>query len=427
MNFKKCLLIIFLTGLTAFAAETGSLTPLTRDKILALMDYPGVEAFYQDLHKNPELSNEEKRTAAKVAKELKQLGFGVTEGIGGNGVVGVYMNGPGPTALIRTELDGLPVQEETRLPYTSEVKGVMHACGHDVHMAAFLGTANVLLKTKNLWKGTLLFVAQPAEELGRGAYQMVRDPVFKNLPKPNYTLALHIMGELPAGQIAYRPGPLMASNDDVALTVYGRGGHGAFPHKTIDPIHLAAEIIIKLQTVISREVDAVEPVVISTGSIHGGTKSNIIPDSVELKMTLRTFDPNLKEEMKKRIVEVAEGLAKLAHAPAPKIEFSNSTPVVYNDPATTSRLLPIFQAAVGEKSVHEIKPVMGAEDYGVFSQSANVPGVMFFVGQQKAGESPPFPFNHSAKFAPDFKPTVESSVTALVLSVIEMQKTNVDP
>ncbi len=399
--------------------------------------YPQLDALYIDLHKNPELSMKEQRTSARMAEELRKLGYEVTAGVGGTGVVGVLRNGKGPTVLLRTELDALPVEEKTGLPYASTATGVnpqgqtvpvMHACGHDVHMAGWTGAAALLARMKDRWRGTVLMIAQPGEETVQGARAMIADGLFARFPKPDFALAVHDSSDLPAGKVYFVPGPAMASVDSVDVTIFGRGGHGAKPDTTVDPVLIAARTVLAFQTLISREKDPLEPAVLTVGSIHGGTKYNIIPDEVKLQITLRTFNPEVRKLLLSGIERMAKTEAASARAPKePVLKVSESQDSTYNDPALTRRLAAVLARQLGAENVQEIRPEMVAEDFGEFGRAAGVPSVQLRVGavepsryeaSKKAGT--PLPSLHSSGFAPDRERTIKAAATVLTLSALEL-------
>ena len=377
---------------------------LTRKKILtaiiicminpAVYASEGLLSLYKHLHANPELSFQEKNTSNRIASELENTGFTVTRNIGGYGVVGVLKNGEGPTLMLRTDLDALPVAEKTDLPYASKAHAieqtgqkvsVMHACGHDIHMTVFVGTARSLAATRHLWRGTLLMVAQPAEERGAGARMMLEDGLFKRFPRPDYNLALHVNAELPVGSIGYVPGWAMANVDSVDIRVNGIGGHGAYPHATKDPVVLAASIIVNLQTLVSRETSPTDPAVVTVGSIHGGAKHNIIPDHVDLQLTVRSFSDEVRNRLLagiKRIANAQALAAGLAENKFPEISIKNEyTPSVWNDPTLTARLAKVFRQELGDKNVLELKPVMGGEDFSRYGrQQPKIPSLLFWLG-----------------------------------------------
>ena len=399
--------------------------------------YPQLDALYLDLHNNPELSMKEQRTSARMAEELRKLGYEVTAGVGGTGVVGVLRNGKGPTVLLRTELDALPVEEKTGLPYASTATGVnpqgqtvpvMHACGHDVHMAGWTGAAALLARTKDRWRGTVLMIAQPGEETVQGARAMIADGLFVRFPKPDFAVAVHDSSDLPAGKVYFVPGPAMASVDSIDVTIFGRGGHGAKPNTTVDPVVIAARTVLAFQTLISREKDPLEPAVLTVGSIHGGTKYNIIPDEVKLQITLRTFNPEVRKLLLSGIERLAKTEAAAARAPKePLLKVSESQDLTYNDPALTRRLAAVLAKQLGPENVQEIRPEMVAEDFGEFGKAASVPSVQLRVGavepskyeaSKKAGT--PLPSLHSSGFAPDRERTIKAAATVLTLSALEL-------
>jgi hippurate hydrolase len=399
--------------------------------------YPQLDALYLDLHRNPELSGQETKTAAKLADRLRKLGYEVTTGIGGTGIVGVLRNGKGPTVLLRTELDALPVEEKTGLPYASKVTvkdaagntvPVMHACGHDVHMASWTGAAALLAGSKNRWRGTVLMIGQPAEERVQGADAMLADGLFKRFPKPDFALAVHDKAELPAGKVAFIPGYALANVDSVDVTLFGRGGHGAKPETTVDPIVMAARTVLALQELVSREKDPLEPAVLTVGSIQGGFKHNIIPDQVHLQITVRSYTPEVRKQLLDGIVRVAKAEAALSRAPRePEVRFSEPANAMYNDPEVTRRLATMLARELGPDNVVEGKPEMIAEDFGEYGRAAGVPSVMLRVGAteptryaeaKKKGE--PVPSLHSGTFAPDRERTIRTGATVLTLSALEL-------
>lgn len=393
---------------------------------------------YQHLHANPELSLQETKTAARIADELRKAGFEVTEKVGGTGVVGVLKNGPGPTVLLRTDMDGLPVTEQTGLPYASKVRakdragndvGVMHACGHDVHMTCFVGSARVLAKLKDSWSGTLVFVAQPAEEIVAGARAMLADGLYTKFPKPDYAVALHADPLVPAGVVSYSEGLAMANADTVDILVKGKGGHGAAPHQTIDPIVLAARIILDLQTIVSREVDPLNPCVVTVGSIHGGTKHNIIPNEVKLQLTVRTTKTEVRDHVLKAIDRIARATAAGARAPDPVVTVSleEFTPATLNDVALTRKTVGVFKEALGEGNVRERKPVMGAEDFSRFAEG-KTPIFMYFLGTvprelydaAQKPDAPPLPGMHTDRYAPVPEPSIRAGVRTECLAILNL-------
>jgi len=385
---------------------------------------PALVALYKELHAAPELSLHEDKSSARMALELRALGYEVTEKVGGFGVVGVLQNGTGRTLLLRCDMDALPIEEKTGLPYASKVPA-MHACGHDMHMSVWLGAATVLARTKEQWKGKLILIAQPAEEKGLGARAMLDDKLFERFGKPDGCLALHMSAMHRAGTVAICPGYALANAESCDILVKGRGGHGSMPHMTIDPVVLAAKIVLGLQTVISREKDPRQPGVITVGSIHGGSKHNIISDDCALQLTIRSYDDKTHAGLKAGIVRVCKAEAAAAGAPEPTIGFSEAVQSTYNDPFWSARLEEVFRGALGADNVFEAPPVMGAEDFGLFGR-AGVPSVMFWLGSwergrfeaaQKSGEV--LPSLHSSGFAPDPQPALEAGVLALCAGALD--------
>ena len=406
---------------------------------------------YKHLHSHPELSYQEKETSRYLARELRTLGFEVTENVGDYGVFGrtsyglvaVMENGAGPTVMVRTDLDGLPVEERTGVPYASRVRvdnagvdvGVMHACGHDVHMTSFLGTAKMLTRFKDQWAGTLMMIGQQAEERGAGARAMLKDRLYERFPLPDYALALHVSASLEAGKIAYRPGYALANVDSVDILVRGAGGHGAYPQMTKDPVVLAAQMILALQTIVSREVHPNDPAVVTVGSIHGGTKHNIIPDEVRLQLTVRSYKPEVREKIHAAIRRIAHGVAAAAGIPpdrAPIVEIPEEefTPSTYNDPNLTGRVARALKMALGSENVFETDPVMGGEDFGQFGlQPPKVPICIFWLGAvdparireaRETGAS--LPSLHSSEFAPVPDGTLRTGVKAMTSAVLDLMR-----
>ena len=392
--------------------------------------YPQTEKLYQDLHRNPELGFHETRTAATLASRLKALGYTVTTGVGGTGVVAVLKNGEGKVAVLRTELDALPMEEKTGLPFAStattkndagETVPVAHMCGHDLHMAAWAATAEIMAKHRDRWRGTLMFVGQPAEEIVSGASAMLRDGLLTRFPKPDFMLGFHDEPSLPAGVVGYHAGWFRAASSALDLTIFGKGGHGAYPHTTVDPVVLAARVVLGLQTIVSRETNPFEPAVVTVGSIHGGTVSNIIPDQVKLQITVRSLDPKLHERLIAAIDREARGEAQAANAPkAPTLEQRSSTDAVFNEPALTMRAVAAARTALGEDRVVEMPAQMGGEDFSQFVR-AGVPAVLLHVGavdpaklEESRRTGVPVPGVHSPLWAPVAEPTIKAAVAAEV-------------
>jgi amidohydrolase len=433
-------LLALLLPLTAARAVDAALRELVAKKVAA--DYPSLDAFYKDLHTHPELSLMEEKTSAKVAAELRAAGFDVTEKFGGYGVVAVLKNGAGPTLLIRSDLDALPVQEETGLPYasTTHVKDlaghdvpVMQACGHDIHMSCLVGTARMLAALRDRWSGTLVLIGQPAEERGIGARVMLTEGLYRKFPKPDFALALHDSATLPTGTVGTVEGYAMANVDTAEITVRGIGGHGAYPHVTKDPIVLAARIVVALQTIVSRETRPVDPAVVTVGSINGGTKSNVIPDEVKLQLTLRSYSASVRAHTIEAIKRICRGEAIAAGMPDDRMPIvtvveEEFTPATYNDPALTRRVRGAFVDWFGTDSVKTIDAEMGGEDFSQFGLTVEkIPICLFRVGAvapAKVEESQrtgvPLPSLHSSKFAPVPEPTIKTGITAMTAAALEL-------
>ncbi|MCW5982340.1 MAG: amidohydrolase [Bryobacteraceae bacterium] len=404
-------------------------------------ELPSLEALYKRLHQNPELSYQEKETSARIASELKDAGFEVTTGVGGFGVVGVMKNGPGPTVMVRTDLDALPVIEKTGRPYASTVRtrdsagkdvGVMHACGHDMHMTSFVGAARALAKLKDGWSGTLVMIGQPAEERGGGAVAMLKDGLFRRFPKPDYAIALHASAGLEAGSIGYRQGPVLANVDTIDITIRGVGGHGAWPHATKDPIVIASQVVLALQTIVSRELDPLDSAVVTVGSIHGGSKHNIISDQVDLQLTVRSYSDESRKQILDAIRRITVNTARAAGVPADRepvvrIDESEFTPATYNTASLVDRLVPSWKNLLGGEKVVEVQPVMGGEDFSQFGRTDDkIPICLFWLGTidseriaaAKAGT--PLPALHSPEYWPAIHPSIETGVKATSTAVMEL-------
>ena len=431
-------LLVALVSLAGLACSTATAAgPL--DRLDAI--YPSLDALYIDLHKTPELSLREEKTAAKMAAKLRELGIEVTEHVGGLGVVGVLKNGAGPTVLLRTDLDGLPVKEQTDLPYASTATGpnaagemmpTMHACGHDVHMTCWVGTAALLVATRNEWKGTVLFIGQPAEEVVAGARAMVADGLFTRFPKPDACIGVHVTNTMPAGQIGVVSGPAWAGSDSVDVTFFGRGGHGAMPHRTIDPIVIAARTVTTLQTLVSRETNPLDSAVVTVGTFHAGTKRNIIPEEAKIELTVRSYKPEVQKALLAGIARIAKAEAMAAGAtrePTVLVREGESTDAVTNDPALCERLSAAMKRGMGDASVQPTEPMMGSEDFGVFGRAAGAPSVQLRIGviepgvfarAKEAGRLLLLPSMHSAQFAPDRERTIRAATAAMTLSALEV-------
>jgi amidohydrolase len=394
-----------------------------------------IVSVYREFHARPELSFQEKETAARLSNELREAGVDVTENVGGYGVVGVLKNGAGKTVLIRTDLDALPVTEATELAYASKVRvkgagggetGVMHACGHDLHIANLIAVARYFAQHKAKWKGTLIFLGQPAEEVGSGARKMLDDGLFTRFPKPDYAIALHCDALLATGKVGCRQGFSMANVDSVDITVKGKGGHGAYPHTTVDPIVQAAELVLSLQAIVSREIKPIEPAVITVGSIHGGTKHNIIGDSCHLQITVRSYTDEVRQQIRKAIERRAKGVAVSAGAPEPEIKFSEGTPALFNDEKLAERMTSLFGQEFGPENVEATEPSMGGEDFSQYGR-AGVPILMFRLGTvnekrlaryKELGQEPPS--LHSSLYYPDAEDSLRTGIHAMTAAAHDL-------
>ncbi|HUE62613.1 MAG TPA: amidohydrolase [Chthoniobacterales bacterium] len=418
----------------------------------AVSELPSLLAIYKDIHSHPELSTREEKTSALVAKELRATGCEVTENFGEYdnpnlkcyGVVGIMKNGTGPTVLVRTDMDALPVEEDTGLPYASKVtaKGddgrevhVMHACGHDAHMSAFIGTARALQRLKDRWSGTIVFIGQPAEETAGGARALLKAGLYNRFGKPDFALGFHDKADLQTGHIGVTPGYTYANVDSVDVTVRGVGGHGAYPHKTKDPIVLAAEMINAWQTIASRENNPLDPIVVTVGSIHGGTKHNIIPDEVKMQLTVRTYKSEVRDRVLKAIDQIAKGIASAGGVPADRAPIvdvlkDQFTPATYNNPDLTKRLVGVWKNVLGADNVEIVDPTMGGEDFAEYSlPDHSIPAVDFHIGAvdpekiaQFKREGKELPSLHSSKFAPVPEPTIRVGIIGMTSAVLDLMK-----
>jgi len=423
MRKANSLLVFLMLGVSLWAQA-----PSPSKEVQAV--YADSYALYLDLHQHPELSSHEVQTAAKLAAKLRSFGYDVTENVGGTGIVAVMKNGAGPNVMLRTELDALPVEEKTALPYASKVHAkddsghdvpVMQACGHDLHMASLIGTAQIMAETKTTWHGTLIVVGQPAEETISGAKRMVEDGLMTRFPKPDVAVALHSANRLPAGKVGVTSGYMDANADSVRITIFGKGGHGSAPHTTIDPIVLGARIVLALQTITSREVRPGETAVVTVGYFQAGLKNNIIPDDAQLGLTIRTVDANVRKQVLAAVERIVKGEAEAAGVTRlPEVAHYEATDAVYNDPALDQRLTAVLEHALGKSNVEVVQPITGSEDFSVFVEQG-VPGFYFTLGaanperyaQAKAsGEI--LPSNHSSLYAPDAKPALQTGITAEV-------------
>lgn len=444
MRQSLLVLTVVLSCAFTFNAQT-DLDALIERNIASLV------STYKMLHAAPELSHHEEKTSAFFAGELRKLGFTVTERLGkyenpnwtGFGVVAVMKNGAGPTVLLRTELDALPVDEKTGLAYASHVKAkndagtevsVMHACGHDIHITNMLGTAMMLASLKDRWHGTLVIIGQPAEETIDGARAVLRGGLYTNFPKPDYAIALHDDSDLEAGKVGYTPGYALASSTSVDIKIRGLGGHGSKPEATKDPIVVAAQVVLALQTIVSRENSPFDPAVVTVGSIHGGTRYNIIPDEVNLQLTVRTYKEDVRQRILSSIERITKGVALAAgippdRAPIVKVSETEVTASTYNDPQLAERLAASFRSALGDDNVVKVAPIMASEDFGYLSMDQKIPLTLFWLGavdpvkvKQSKDSGTPLPSLHSALFAPLPEPTLRTGVKAMTSAVLDLMK-----
>jgi amidohydrolase len=437
-----------------FCSMFACVAPAQQAKIDVMVDQqlPSLVTIYKGIHTSPELSHHEEKTSALLARELRLLGFEVTEHVGkypnpdwhGYGVVALMKNGAGPTVLVRADMDALPVEEQTGLPYASRVRtkndagqdvGVMHACGHDIHVASLIGTARALAQLKDQWHGTLVLIGQPAEETIDGARAMLADGLYSRIPKPDYALALHDYSDMEVGKVGYTSGYALASSTSVDVIIRGRGAHGSRPEVSKDPIVLAAEFIMAIQTIVSRENSPFDPAVVTVGAIHGGTKYNIIPDDVHLQLTIRTYKEEVRQHILASLDRIAKGVALAGGVPedrAPIVKASDTevTPAMYNDPALTAREAAALRQGLGAENVVEQPPVMGSEDFGQFGlEGHQIPTFMFRVGaidEERIAKSQqsgvPLPSLHSSLFWPVPEPTIRTGVRAMTVAVLELMK-----
>jgi hippurate hydrolase len=398
-----------------------------------------LDGLYKHLHAHPELSLDEEKTAARLAKELRTLGFEVTEKVGGHGIVGVLKNGDGPVVLVRTDMDALPITEKTDVPYASKVRardkegndvGVMHACGHDMHMTCWVGTARVLASMKDRWRGTIVFIGQPAEELGAGARMMLDAGLFKRFPRPDYCLGLHCDSRIPHGQVGYTEGLALVNVDSIDITVKGKGGHGSAPHTTIDPIVLSARIILDLQTIVSRENNPLDPCVVTVGSIHGGTRHNIIPAEVKMQLTVRTTKDAVRAKVLEAIPRIAKAAALGAKAPEPviRVDHDNFTPALYNTAELAKKTSAVFRATLGADNVIQQQPLMGGEDFSRYGREG-IPSFFFFLGTLppervtaiQQGKAAPISL-HSDLYFPIPEPSIRTGVLSMSMAALNLLK-----
>ena len=446
-----CRAVAFGVGGSILTSNFALAQEMTVEKT-AVSELPSLLAIYKDIHSHPELSTREEKTSALVAKELRATGCEVTENFGKYdnpnlkcyGVIGIMKNGTGPIVLVRTDMDALPVEEDTGLPYASKVttKGddgrevhVMHACGHDAHMSAFIGTARALQRLKERWSGTIVFIGQPAEETAGGARALLKAGLYNRFGKPDFALGFHDKADLQTGHIGVTPGYTYANVDSVDVTVRGIGGHGAYPHKTKDPIVLAAEMINAWQTIASRENNPLDPIVVTVGSIHGGTKHNIIPDEAKMQLTVRTYKSEVRDRVLKAIDDMAKGIASAGGVPADRTPIVNVlkdqfTPATYNNPDLTKRLVGVWKNVLGADNVEIVDPTMGGEDFAEYSlPDHSIPAVDFHIGAvdpekiaQFKREGKELPSLHSSKFAPVPEPTIRVGIIGMTSAVLDLMK-----
>lgn len=429
------------TALLLFAAPSGADSPTAAQIVDRYLDVNLEQSLaeYRQLHAHPELSLEERETAEQVAQALESAGFTVTRGVGGTGVVGVLENGEGPVVLIRADMDALPIRETTGLAYASQVSaigpdgretGVMHACGHDLHTTQLISVARLMARSRAFWSGTLVVVGQPAEETGQGALAMIEDGLFVRAPRPDYVLALHVESDLPAGKLGVTPGWAFANVDSIDVVFHGRSGHGARPHRAIDPIVVGSQFVVALQTLVSRRIDPVDPAVVTVGTFHAGSRRNQIPDEARLELTVRSFTDPVRTQLLEGIRQIAvDTCLTFRCASPPDVTIREVfTPALYNDPALTAWAVAIFEAALGPQSVVQLPPSMGGDDFARYAKTLGVPGLLFRVGaqpvdryeaSQKEGGKP-LPSLHASDFAPDPGPTLSTAIRAMSLLALDL-------
>lgn len=441
MYRTKITFIVLLAAITVITlhAQKKSIIESISSQIEMNMDH--YQSLYKHLHQHPELSFQEFATADRMAEELEKLEFEITSDFGGTGVVGVFKNGTGPVVMLRTDMDALPIEEKTGLPYASKVKAknnkgeevsVMHACGHDLHMTVWVGVANTLANLKDHWNGTLIMIAQQAEEKSGGAIAMINEGLFRKFPVPDYAMAFHINPGLSSATVGFCPGAAFAGVSSVDISIFGEGGHGAYPHKTIDPVVLASCTVIDLQTIVSREISPLESAVVTVGSIHGGTQHNIIPDQVDLQLTLRFYNEDVYRQITDAIFRITRGIAVsagLAESKYPEIFIPDSyTPPLLNDPELSGYAVESFQKILGEKNVVRVEPTMAGEDFGMYGRTPEeVPIFMFWLGtvehekyiesQEQDIDLPPL---HSPFLAPDYQNSIVTGIKAMSYSVVNL-------
>lgn len=440
--FSRIVAALVLAALPAAAQSSSDLAASAQSQL------PALTAIYKHLHENPELSRHEENTSAFLAGELRKLGYTVTEHIGryndgaqAYGVVAILENGSGPRLLLRTDMDALPVAEKTGLDYASHVTAagadgqpvsVMHACGHDLHMTVLIGVAREMSARKSQWHGTLMLIGQPSEEIIQGAHAMLADHLYERFGRPDFVLAEHDFPDYPSGSIAIKGGPLMASATGINVVIRGIGGHGSEPQSGKDPILLAAEFVLVSQSIVSRQINPQQPAVLSVGTIHGGTKNNIIPDEVTLGLTLRTYSMEQRDQIVADIRRTANGLAEAYGIPAdrmPTVTLAESAPVTDNDATLAARVQAATAAVLGKDHVFDAQPVMGSEDVGLFSLDGKIPTVMYWLGASDPGKlaesrksGVPMPSLHSALFAPDYAVAIPTGITAMTAAALDILK-----
>jgi hippurate hydrolase len=438
---------MFALAMCSFARGAERGPAVSAQEIQGIVDsnFAELEQLYTTLHRNPELSLAEEKTAKRLADELRNAGYKVSEDVGGHGVVAVMENGPGPVLMIRTDLDALPVKEATGAEYASSVTttdpagktvNVMHACGHDIHITCLTGVARAMAKLKDRWSGTLVLIGQPAEEVGKGAKAMIDDGLFKRFPRPNYALAMHVDPELESGKVGFVSGFALANVDSVDVTIRGVGGHGAYPHKTKDPVVMSAQFIMGLQTIASREIRPIDAVVVTVGSIHGGTKHNVIPDEVTMQLTVRSYEDDVREKTLTAIERIANGVAKTAGVPDDRMPVitrrdAEFTPAQYNNPELVARVTGVFRTVLGEQNVIQRNPEMGGEDFSRYGrEEPKIPTFMFRLGsipparvaESKRKDGKPLPSLHSALYLPDRTPTIKTGVLSMTAAALDLLK-----
>ncbi|MCF8221656.1 MAG: amidohydrolase [Bacteroidales bacterium] len=436
---KKSIILILLLACSVTAYNQDNLKTQIESAVAAIENEH--YEIYKDLHTHPEVSLMEIETAKKMAMHLEDIGFDVTRSFSANSLVGVLENGEGPVIMMRTDMDALPIKEQTGLPYASKVimkdasgseVPAMHACGHDMHMTLWLGTLNTLVTLKDKWSGTIIAVAQQAEEISGGAKRMTEDGLFEQFPVPAYALAYHVNAELPAGSVGYYPGPIFGGVSSVDIHIHGYGGHGAMPHTTIDPVVIASRIVLAIQTLVSREIEPFQPAVVTVGSIHGGSKHNVIPDRVDLQLTVRFFSDEVYEQIISGLKRITRGVGLSAGLPEDRlpevIPLEGVTPPVANDPALVNKAILSMEEMLGTGNIHKVNPSTVGEDFGMYGRTKeNVPIALFWlgaVGKEKYDDhiknSTPLPGLHNAAFHPDFYPTFRGGAAAMTKTMIDL-------